>query len=1682
MEQVNGMQCFWCKSTHLDHVHDDKYKCKSCGNHNYRLTDEINTKFVIARNHLINYKFLDASHTYDELMLSENEKVKAQALFGKLLSEYNIIYIKSNYNPSGNNSIDNTMPSLATFLRYDEQVDSLKKTRYYKEIKKLSLDGKKELLEKIDKLDEEYSKIGNLLKSTPEYDLFICVKISLLDQKSNGKTDDYVSYAMPIFDELTGKKRNVLDPNKPKLKVFCSEITKPSSHYDSEIFAAMCKSKLMLVIAENNEHLESDWVKSEWRRWIHFMDLKNKAYKKEENSLITLFKEQVEVPQELKDVVLNVFTDTTDVYKKIYDLLNVNNKSLATIDIPEDTPKNSGIALISLSKGGEVSVSNEAIVKSGYNQLENEKYKNAYKYFSKDKSKNNLIIWSKYYCKVCQQNKKRIDLNYISYFNNAIARETNKEIRDLIFKCLYKETLKRINMNNYTLASDLYQLVIKGENKYKETLFNEIVKIIDSKIRQSDENIFILINTIKNVNIYNVVYEGISENEKLELLQKNTPFICDTIQKIGMDIKKHYNCENWNKLANENFDWVISKDRSRYDLYFQMISCNIGCRNDDELYKYLHLFSDNDFIFLKNLSSSVSDSVRIKYIDILLNALVDLFKHNAFKKESKYFNLLDNIYVKLLSYIPESAIRDSLCVKYLYNLGDACIELSYFNCAKKCFELIKDINKYDHIAYWKIILCKLKVKSDEKVKEKDKLIIELKEYVNIIELLKNNGEESSYYQNIQVEQDEQYRIRVNKRIKKTIITFSSIIIFIALYIFVYPYYAPSVEFIDSEGNVIYSETLWFDKETIEKPDAPTKDGYTFIEWEENSKNSYTAKYEPNEYEITFESNGGNYLSNIKVDFDSVLSNLPIPSKEGYEFDGWYYNDTLVNNEIYNYLENVTFEAKWNYVSYNLEYILNDGIADNPDSYNIESEIIINNPVKKGHTFLGWKVNDEEELITNFTISKGSIGNIKLEAIFEAKEYIISLYWNDKLINEIDATYGELFSLPNYKINGYRILGWYYNDELITNGKYEFEENIVLIPKIEPIKYLIEYNLNGGKATNPNSYNIESEFTLNNPTKTGYTFIGWKDSTSNILQNEVTIVKGTIGVKKYTAHYEANDYKINLNLNGGTININSMEVKFDSNISLRTPTKTGYDFDGWYYNGIKLTTFKYTYDKDITVVAKWNLKSYTIEYNLDGGTANNPTSYNVESEFTLANPTKTGYTFVGWKADGSNILNKNITIAKGSIGEKKYTAHYEANDYILNLDSDGGNISENRIDVRYDNIISLKTPTKTGYDFDGWYYNGNKLTTFKYTYDKDITVVAKWVPIEYTITYLDGNLGNNPIKYTIETEITFVSPEKKGHTFKGWLLNGSSELLSAYRISKGTTGNIILDSKFTVNNYKISYEGNTIDVTYGEPYEITNIPTKEFYTFSYFKILNTSTKFAIKGTFEYDYDITLLSIWSANKYMITFDANGGNGTTTVEFPYHSSILYPTVSRENYAFLGWESNDPNFKIGDAMPGRNITVKATWIKIKQNIDLSTDSGDRDVTIDDGYYSWPFINRTGSHNDVIYPSLDREKLKSLGYQNVMISITFDCYEEKAGYQDVTVYSHTDKVIYENSFESGGDGSANKEWDRISFSFMTSIDNIQTDGSFWIKWGAHGEDSDEWKLGWTSVSIEALKGNYIYL
>ncbi len=211
---------------------------------------------------------------------------------------------------------------------------------------------------------------------------------------------------------------------------------------------------------------------------------------------------------------------------------------------------------------------------------------------------------------------------------------------------------------------------------------------------------------------------------------------------------------------------------------------------------------------------------------------------------------------------------------------------------------------------------------------------------------------------------------------------------------------------------------------------------------------------------------------------------------------------------------------------------------------------------------------------------------------------------------------DLSVLPRPTRNYYEFAGWSNGETDFTGNETDAQINPSYIPAItmtalwNPVPYAISYNLNGGvlSAANPTSYNTETNsFALSNPTKNGYTFVGWTGSNGSTPQTSVTIPKGSGGDKAYTANW--------------------------------TPTP------------------------------------YTISYNLGGGSASNPTSYNIETDtFALNAPTRASYRFTGWTGSNGSTPQIAVTIPKGSTGNRTYAANWVLSSYAATVSTYGASRS------------------------------------------------------------------------------------------------------------------------------------------------------------------------------------------------------------------------------------------------------------------------------------------------------------------------------------------------------------------------------------------------------------------------
>lgn len=304
----------------------------------------------------------------------------------------------------------------------------------------------------------------------------------------------------------------------------------------------------------------------------------------------------------------------------------------------------------------------------------------------------------------------------------------------------------------------------------------------------------------------------------------------------------------------------------------------------------------------------------------------------------------------------------------------------------------------------------------------------------------------------------------------------------------------------------------------------------------------------------------------------------------------------------------------------------------------------------------------------------------------------------------------------------------------------------------------------------------------------------------------------------SSHY----YTVTFDSHGGS-NVPSQKVVYGDKVERPDdPTRLGYNFVNWTYQNEEWSFIGYSVTQDMTLDANWSIITYNVIYNLDGGTndSNNPSTYTVEDNITLAAPTKTGYTFFGWFDNNGNQVT---SIVAGTTGALTLTARWnEGNEYTATLDANGGSVSETLINVQYEHSYSLPTPTRLGYTFDGWYDGSTKVNNtgiWKYTSNK--TFVAHWTIINYSINYtLNGGTNNpsNPSTYTVEDSITFAAPTKTGYTFLGWYSNDT--LLTD--ISSGSTGELNIEARWSANLNFLSVTSEdtskgTVAITSGSGY-------------------------------------------------------------------------------------------------------------------------------------------------------------------------------------------------------------------------------------------------------------------------
>ena len=765
----------------------------------------------------------------------------------------------------------------------------------------------------------------------------------------------------------------------------------------------------------------------------------------------------------------------------------------------------------------------------------------------------------------------------------------------------------------------------------------------------------------------------------------------------------------------------------------------------------------------------------------------------------------------------------------------------------------------------------------------------------------------------------------------------------------------SIQFVTDGGSTVPTITQTFNS-IVRAPISPTKQGYRFIGWYEDSSltEPYVfrrmpaqnivvyAHWEILQFTVTFETNGGNEIATTTVDYRTDLLEFT-PTKEGYIFKGWYIDENLtvpIHENLMPDLD-VTIYARWEARQYTITFNTLKGSIVDPISHNLDAKI--NAPIspnRVGYTFDGWYTNTN--FTTRYVFDKMPAEDFTLYAKWEVNQYKISLdnKGGDGL-DEVYFDYDESIVLETPTKADYSFLGWYYDEEYTQPFDLNKmpAEDFTLYAKwiLDAVSVTIHFNVMGGTLLSSMTQAIGTPITAPEPpTRIGYTFVGWyEDAQLTTAFEFITMPEQN---KTLYAGWEINQYTLSFNSNGGsnvlsiTDNFNSMVIEPD------TPTKEGHTFTGWYEDAELNTAYEFSTipAQNKTIYAGWEINQYTLSFNSNGGS--NVLSVTDDYDSVVLEPdtpTRVGYTFSGWYEDA--LLTTIFEFTTMPAQNKTIYAGWVVNQYTLSFNSnDGSNVLS--ITDDYDSVvIEPDTPTRVGYTFSGWYEDEQLTTVFEFITmpAQNKTLYARWALNQSTITF-ETNEGSSvpPITQNYNTEINAPStPTRLGYTFEGWYED--EDFSKEFVFDLMPAENTVLYASWALNEYTISFSSqggsstSSITQEYNTSVNSPIEPTREGYIF---------TGWFLEATLINQYEFTampaqnllLYAGWRINQYTITFESRAGSSVESMTLDFDTEITLPNnPSRPGYSFTGWyidnELTTP-FDL-ERMPANDIVLYAHW-----------------------------------------------------------------------------------------------------------------------------------------------------------
>ena len=714
-------------------------------------------------------------------------------------------------------------------------------------------------------------------------------------------------------------------------------------------------------------------------------------------------------------------------------------------------------------------------------------------------------------------------------------------------------------------------------------------------------------------------------------------------------------------------------------------------------------------------------------------------------------------------------------------------------------------------------------------------------------------------------------------------------------------------------------------------DEPTLSGYEFLGWTDE-QNGTTVKFEPGDtytidgankilyaiykkdnYTITFDAQDGSENQTKEVQVGDQIGTLPTHQRDGYHFDGWYTGQTdgtqittttVPDSDKTYYAHYTPYRLTINYYAGGATKNGNTTLSNQKlttDTYDYDGENLATAGLKNYDSASStWNLIKDGYHADKYWYLGNNTSTTKVHedtAIAKVQDLATAL------------NKGDDFKTGNVEVNIYA--GWTAN-----TYKLHFDKNNTNATGVMSDQTLTYDAPEANRKINKNIF-----------TYTGHTFVGWNTQangqgtpyTDEQVINLVTTNNQTINLY---AQWILTNYSITYTMNNGNVGeecaseggtcsfTGTKEVCFGADTSYICKEAT---------SSISCSTTGFGSDPVSGQFKHCYIKS------------TNPTTYNIETNtFTLNPVTKKGYTFTGWTGSNGTTAQTNVSIAKGSTGNKTYTANFTPKTYTLTINPNGGTYNNTTstttktLTYGSKDNNSIGVPTRTGYTFAGWstpytMYNvsGNAVSGPNWTASypdgtyrgiSNVTATAQWTANE--LTFSDKTLSTGTYG-TAYTSTAFDQASNGTGSYK-------------YTIKSGAPTGATIDS----TNRTISFSSTTAAGTYNVVVTATDnnsgVTKDATMSITINKAANPTTFTAVTGL---KYGSTAAMVTVGSKQGTPYYAVGTELTAS-NYSTAGSTTIPTASSRNagtytiYYYIPEVSGKYNVKSGSV----SVTIAKT------------------------------------------------------------------------------------------------------------------------------------------------------------